>query len=46
MYNLLETGYNIVITDNLNNSKEGKFEYITQITGKMFRYYIGDIRDE
>lgn len=43
---LLEAGYNIVIIDNLNNSKEEIFEYITQITGKMFRYYIGDIRDE
>ena len=43
---LLNQNYNVVIVDNLANSKKVVLERIKTITGKMPKFYEGDIRDE
>lgn len=43
---LLEEGYNVVIIDNLVNSKEDVVDKIETITGKRPIFYKGDVRDE
>ena len=42
---LLETGYEVVIIDNLSNSKESVLDSIFRITNKKPIFYKGDIRD-
>lgn len=43
---LLEAGYNIIIIDNLSNSKISAIENIKKITGKDFKFYEDDVCDK
>lgn len=43
---LLEAGYDIVVIDNFYNSKKESLNRVAQITGKKFKFYECDIRDE
>jgi len=43
---LLAAGYNIVIADNLINSKSEVIDYIEEISGKKVKFYEMDICDE
>lgn len=43
---LLEAGYDIVVLDNLSNSKIEAVNRISRITGKSFEFIKGDILDE
>lgn len=40
---LLESGYEVVIIDNLSNSKREVVDYIKTITGKKVKFYEGDV---
>jgi len=42
---LLQTGYDVVVIDNLSNSKPESLVRVQQITDKPLRFYQGDIRD-
>lgn len=42
---LIEAGYEVVIIDNLSNSKEEVKEKIEKITGKTVKFYKNDVRD-
>ena len=42
---LINSGYNVVIMDNLSNSKVGTIDRIYKITGKKPKFYQTDIRD-
>ena len=42
---LLEAGYDVIILDNLCNSKSKSVERIEEITGKKVKFYKCDIRD-
>ena len=42
---LLENGYEVVVIDNLVNSKENVIDKIKDITGKDITFYKGDVRD-
>ena len=42
---LLNAGYDVVIVDNLVNSKEDTIDKIKQITGKDVKFYKADVRD-
>ena len=42
---LLESGYDVAIIDNLSNSKEDVKEKIERIAGKKVSFYKGDVRD-
>lgn len=42
---LLDNGENVVILDNLSNSKENVLKKLEAITGKKPLFYFGDIRD-
>ena len=42
---LLNVDYNVVILDNLSNSKEGVFERIKAITGKNVKFYKADLNN-
>ena len=42
---LLENGYDVVIIDNLSNSKAETQDKIQKITGKSIKFYKGDVRD-
>lgn len=42
---LLNAGYEVVVIDNLSNSKEEVKDKIEQITGKNIIFYKGDVRD-
>ncbi len=42
----LDSGYEIVVVDNLSNSKEEAIRRIEKITGKHVAFYKADIRDE
>ncbi len=42
---LLANGFDIVVLDNLCNSKESAVKYIKEITGKDFPFYRYDLRD-
>lgn len=42
---LINSGYDVVIMDNLSNSKIGTVDRIYQITGKKPKFYQTDIRD-
>lgn len=43
---LLANGYEVVIIDNLCNSKEKTIDIIEKITGKKVKFYKGDVRDK
>jgi len=43
---LLESGFNVVVIDNLANSKIESLNRVRQITGKEVTFYQGDIRDK
>ncbi|MBE6876047.1 MAG: UDP-glucose 4-epimerase GalE [Ruminococcus sp.] len=42
----LESGYEVVVLDNLSNSKEEAIRRIEKITGKSVDFYKADMRDE
>ena len=43
---LLQEGYEVVVLDNLSNSKEEVKEKIKEITGKEVKFYLRDMMDE
>ena len=43
---LLESGYGVVVIDNLYNSNPKSLERVEALTGKKLRFYEGDVRDE
>lgn len=42
---LLEAGYDVVVVDNLSNSKEESLKRVQEITGKTLRFYKADLLD-
>ena len=42
---LLESGYNVIVIDNLSNSSEIAIERVSEINGKSLHFYFGDVRD-
>lgn len=43
---LLESGYGVVVIDNLCNSNPKSLERVRSLTGKDIKFYEGDVRDE
>ncbi len=43
---LLESGYGVVVIDNLCNSNPESLKRVQEITGKTLKFYEGDVRDE
>ena len=43
---LLNSGYGVVVIDNLCNSNPVSLERVQKLTGKTLRFYEGDVRDE
>ena len=43
---LLESGYDVVVLDNLCNSNPKSLERVEELTGKKIQFYQGDVRDE
>ena len=43
---LLESGYGVVVVDNLCNSSAKSLDRVQEITGKTLKFYQGDVRDE
>ncbi len=43
---LLESGYGVVVIDNLCNSNAKSLDRVQMLTGKKLRFYEGDVRDE
>ena len=43
---LLESGYGVVVIDNLSNSNPESLKRVETITGKSVRFYEGDVRNE
>ncbi len=43
---LLESGYGVVVIDNLRNSSPESLRRVQEITGKELKFYEGDVRDE
>ena len=43
---LLESGYGVIVIDNLCNSNPKSLERVQQLTGKTLKFYEGDVRDE
>jgi len=43
---LLESGYDVVVIDNLCNSNPESLKRVQEITGKTLKFYEGDVRDE
>ena len=43
---LLESGYGVVVIDNLCNSNPKSLDRVQAITGKSLKFYEGDVRDE
>lgn len=43
---LLESGYGVVVIDNLCNSNPISLERVQELTGKTLNFYEGDVRDE
>ena len=43
---LLESGYGVVVVDNLVNSNPKSLERVQNLTGKALKFYEGDVRDE
>ncbi|MCK5478440.1 MAG: SDR family NAD(P)-dependent oxidoreductase, partial [Methylococcales bacterium] len=42
---LLQEGYEVIVVDNLSNSKEESLNRVKKITGKSLSFYNQDIRD-
>ena len=42
---LLESGYDIVVLDNLSNASPKALDRVKELSGKSFKFYEGDIRD-
>ena len=43
---LLQSGYGVIVIDNLCNSNPKSLERVRKITGKSLKFYEGDVRDE
>jgi len=43
---LLESGHEVIIIDNLSNSKKEVVDKIEQISGKQIKFYLGDVQDK
>ena len=43
---LLESGYDVVVIDNLCNSNPKSLERVQELTGKTLKFYEGDVRNE
>ena len=43
---LLESGYGVVVIDNLCNSNPQSLDRVEELTGKTLKFYQGDVRDE
>ena len=43
---LLNSGYGVVVIDNLCNSNPKSLERVQELTGKTLKFYEGDVRDE
>ena len=43
---LLESGYGVVVVDNLCNSNPKSLDRVRALTGKEVKFYEGDVRDE
>ena len=43
---LLESGYDVVVIDNLCNANPKSLDRVEALTGKKLRFYEGDVRDE
>ena len=43
---LLESGYDVVVIDNLCNSNPESLNRVQELTGKAVKFYEGDVRDE
>ena len=43
---LLESGYGVVVIDNLCNSNPKSLERVEELAGKTLKFYQGDVRDE
>ena len=43
---LLESGYGVVVIDNLCNSSAKSLDRVRELTGKTLKFYEGDVRDE
>ena len=43
---LLESGYGVVVIDNLCNSNAESLNRVQKLTGKSLKFYEGDVRDE
>ena len=43
---LLSSGYDLVVIDNLCNSNPKSLDRVQELTGKTLRFYEGDVRDE
>ena len=43
---LLESGYNVIVIDNLCNSNPESLNRVRELTGKEVKFYEGDVRDE
>ena len=43
---LLESGYNVIVIDNLCNSNPESLNRVHELTGKEVKFYEGDVRDE
>lgn len=42
---LLEAGYEVVVVDNLSNSKSESLSRVEKLTGKSIQFHLGDLRD-
>ena len=42
---LLQNGYDVIVVDNLSNSKEESLRRVQELTGKKIRFYKVDILD-
>lgn len=43
---MLKAGYEVVVVDNLDNSKEVALQRVEKITGKKLKFYENDVRDK
>ena len=43
---LLESGYEVIVIDNLCNSNPKSLDRVEMLTGKKVKFYEGDVRDE
>ena len=42
---LLEAGYEVVVVDNLSNSKSDSLSRVEELTGKQIQFHLADLRD-